>query len=239
MKFSVYAVSDKGGREKNEDSVLLKPMGERLVGVLADGLGAYGSGEIASQIVTGIFDDSSTNSESLGSSYIGQCLQLANQTILQQQTATCQMKTTAVVATVEQDRITLAHVGDSRGYYFKDGILCYQTPDHSIPYLAMLRGEITMDQIRFHEDRNRLIRAIGGCEQLRIDCKEISLRHTYHSAVLLCSDGFWEYVTETEMQTDLAKSETAKDWVGYLLVRAGRRFPPKHDNLSVAAVIIR
>jgi serine/threonine protein phosphatase PrpC len=58
-------------------------------------------------------------------------------------------------------------------------------------------------------------------------------------AFLLCSDGFWEYVKESEMICDLLKSETANNWLSYMLCRLGERVPKLHDNLSAIAIIVK
>ncbi|MDR1698968.1 MAG: hypothetical protein LBR75_04005, partial [Prevotellaceae bacterium] len=160
----------------------------------------------------------------------------ANRAVLNKQTSSCQMKSTAVLLLCRNNQAIIAHVGDSRGYYFSNGSILFQTIDHSVSQMAVLRGEITAAQIRFHEDRNRLLRALGGEENVHAEVSLIPSPLAPGDAFLLCSDGFWEYVTENEMAIDLTKSATPDEWLSYLTARIGKRISGKNDNLSAIAI---
>lgn len=223
-----------GGRPENEDTVLCRTIGDdRLCVVVADGLGGHGGGEQAS----------STAAEVICREWAGsadrekliELIQKANRRVLDIQTRTCSMKTTVTVLTVEERRAVWAHVGDSRLYHFLDGKLIFQTRDHSVAQIGVMLGEITVDQIRFHEDRNRVLRALGQDDDLKIECNEQSLEPGRH-AFLLCSDGFWEYVLESEMEQDLAQSTSPEDWLERMRRRLTERVPADNDNNTAAVV---
>lgn len=237
MRYQFECYTSKGGRNRNEDSLLAERLPDGLVAVVADGLGMHGAGEVASKVAAQeIADYCRKNPEPDKTSVAA--LDAANAAVLAVQTPACKMKSTAVLLLCKGNRAAIAHTGDSRGYYFHGGRLAFQTVDHSVSQLAVERGEITPAQIRFHEDRNRLLRALGG------DCTargEVAVFANVlpGDAFLLCSDGFWEYVTEPEMEADLAKSDTPPEWLSFLLARVGGRIDGKNDNLTAVAVFCR
>lgn len=159
----------------------------------------------------------------------------ANRAVLALQTRQCAMKTTLVLLTLEPGRAAWAHVGDSRLYHFVDGKLAFQTRDHSVAQIGVMLGEITLDEIRFHEDRSRVLRALGQDEELNVETREEPLGPGRH-AFLLCSDGFWEYVLEAEMEAALAEASDPEDWIARMRAYLQGRIPPGNDNNTAAAV---
>ena len=225
--------TDTGGRSCNEDSVSQRTVGEGLCLVLADGLGGHGggdraSGEVCHTLCEGFSGDANPDE-------LTDLLEIAHQHIRQMQTPQCAMKSTAVVLTLSGGKAAWAHVGDSRLYHFLNGQLVYQTRDHSASQLAVTLGDITPDQIRFHEDRSRILRALGQEGDLKVDAQGEFLSSGDH-AFLLCSDGFWEYVLEEEMEVDLQLAASPEDWLERMLQRLTRRRIPDHDNNTAALV---
>lgn len=230
----VASYSDIGGRACNEDAVRYVRQGdERLCLVLADGLGGHGGGEQAS----------GTAADMICSGWHGEAdrevltelLLAANRQVLAIQTPQCAMKTTVAALTLEPGRAVWAHAGDSRLYRFQDGALAFQTRDHSAAQIGVMLGQITPDQIRFHPDRNRVLRALGQDAELTVESAECPLPPGRH-AFLLCSDGFWEYVEEDEMTADLGAAESPEQWLEKMRGRLSGRVPENNDNNSAAAV---
>lgn len=230
---SYASYSDTGGRPCNEDSVRIINVGTGLCAVLADGLGGHGGGDAASEVtvetVSGGFNGTSSPS------VLTDLITDAHRRIITMQTPSCEMKSTVVVLTVDGNKINRAHVGDSRLYHFENGILIDQTRDHSASQIAVMLGQITPEQIRFHEDRSRLFRALGQPDDLSIDTAEETLKPGKH-AFLLCSDGFWEYVYESEMTKALAESSSPEQWIEKMREVHKTRIPPDNDNNTAAAV---
>ena len=83
-----------------------------------------------------------------------------------------------------------------------------------------------------------MLRALGGTEQVKPDIS-IEKGPAGPSAFLLCTDGFWEHVWETEMEADLAKSDSPARWLSYMAARIGKRMTGQNDNLSAVAVFIQ
>lgn len=162
----------------------------------------------------------------------------AGDRILQMQAGTgVNMKTTLAVAYISGGQLTLAHVGDSRIYLFGGGGILYQSTDHSASQLAVSVGEITAEQMRTHEDRNILTRALGMSERLRVDSVSLPCRQI--DAVLLCTDGFWEYIYETEMLDTLSHAASPDAWLGKMRGLLRGRIPTDGDNNTAITIMKR
>lgn len=232
LKFDHYTAV--GGREVNEDSLLaVKNNGVYLLAA-ADGLGGEGNGDIASQIVV----------RELKSAFMKDgfslhtAIQQANMAILREQKATGKkMKSTCAAALIGSDKTIVANVGDSRTYLFLDGKIVFQTRDHSAAQVAVAMGEITPEQIRVYEDRSILTRALGVDEELKIDVRVFENDEYDH--ILICSDGFWEYVTEAEMLRTLDPRRSLEKWLQKMRVIHDKKAPLKCDNNTAIAAVKR
>lgn len=227
-----------GNRPVNEDSFYCSIQGNRSAfAVLADGLGAHGGGSTASQIAVQSMSQWGSLDALPSEERILDCIRSANQEILSHQTETCQMRTTLVFLAIVENQAIWAHVGDSRLYHFTNGLLTDYTLDHSVPQIQVKTGEITRDEIRSSPNRNRLLRAVG-VEDLKSEIHEpITLAPGRH-AFLLCSDGFWEYVSDGEIWMDLQKSATPQDWINYLRCRGEMRKQGAIDNNTAIAIFL-
>ncbi len=234
MKFTAHSFSSKGGRTYNEDCVFLSNSSKQLVAVVADGLGGHGGGDVASKLVADILG--SCPKEGVTQELVAKYFEAANVAVLEKQTPACKMKSTAALLVLAEEETVVAHVGDTRCYYFYDEKVYSCTMDHSDSQLAVASGEITQTQVRFHEDRNKIYRALGGGEKIKPEIVVYGQGANVGDAFLLCTDGFWEYILEEEMEIDLTKSKTPEDWMSYMLARIGERINGKNDNLSAVAV---
>lgn len=233
---SYASYTDIGGRSYNEDFVdCRKADGEHMCIALADGLGGHGGGEIASkEAVSSILQGWRGIATPAA---LCDLVQEAHRKVVSLQTPSCKMKTTIVVLSIEPERAQWAHVGDSRLYHFIDGSLAFQTRDHSASQLAVLMGQIRADEIRFHEDRSRIFRALGQETGISVDAKEQKLLSGQH-AFLLCTDGFWEYVYEEEMEGELRASTSPRDWLERMKRCLDGRVGKDSDNDNNTAAAI-
>lgn len=226
--------TDQGGRPRNEDSASVRVLdATNACAVVADGLGGHGGGDAASREAVRVIMDGWTGGAD--SQALAALVQKAHKSILTMQTAVCRMKSTAAVLALAGDRMAWAYAGDTRIYHFADGALVWQTKDHSASRIAVSLGQITMDQIRFHEDRARLYRALGIEGELTTDGGEKKLERGRH-AFLLCSDGFWEYVFESEMERTLAAASGPEQWLDAMRSILDRRVPDDNDNNTAVAL---
>lgn len=236
---SIAKYSGLGGRPENEDSCNYVTNKGKLCAVVADGLGGEGKGGLASHTAMDAVLDSFKEKPADSPSDMSAWFSLANEKVMDMQTPECAMKTTLVVLQISKTVAMWGHVGDTRLYHFVDGAYAERTFDHSVSQMAVLRGEIKEEDIRGHVDRNRLLKAIGRDEGITAELSEITdLTDGAKHAFLLCTDGFWEYVLENEMEDTLRNAGSAKEWIDEMLGILKSRAKPDHDNNTAIAVII-
>ena len=239
MKFVTQAYTSVGGRNNNEDYC----MHAGSVWLVADGLGGHDCGEVASKTASDAVKSFTANvPETLDDSLMSEIIQTANMAVINKQKSNKElesMRTTVVFAITNGTSLRYANVGDSRFYYFKQGRIECISEDHSVSAASVKLGELAYEDIRNDPDRNKLSKVLGEKENLsvRIPDKEFTLQEG--DAFLLCSDGFWEYVYETEMETDLAKSTNPKEWINYMAKRIVLKTHNNgNDNFTAIAVMI-
>ncbi len=242
MKYKVALISNKGGRNKNEDYAGYLQLGKNGCYVVADGLGGHYGGDLAAKTacagVLEAFKKQPGFTADFLESYLnsaGRAMESLKKKIGRENTA----KTTLVILLAGNNNATWAHVGDSRLYHFKSGRLVFQTRDHSLPQYLADSGEITADQIRFHEDRNRLLKVFDSNDISSFTMLGKIIEVNQNDAFLLCSDGFWDYVHENEMAKDLEISTSPERWLSSMEERLLKRVEGKHDNYTALAVTAR
>lgn len=236
LEITYDTLSLQGGREINEDYL---GCCKNHVFVLCDGLGGHGSGEVASKFVVeqilSCYEEQGLSME--------ESIQYAQDALLKKQeeeNAKNSMKTTVTCLEILDGRAKFAHVGDSRVYLFENAKYKLRSLDHSIPQLLVQRGMIKEKDIRYHEDRSRLLCAMGtewsAPKYQVIDQIEVNQGTTF----LLCSDGFWELIDEKKMSSTLKKSKSPSEWLTAMekiILENGEG--TNMDNYSAIAVFIR
>ena len=231
-------ITSVGGRSRNEDTVWTEWSPEGFLGIVADGLGGHGGGQIASREAAASFAEDYLQKRLLTREQFETAFEKAGKRVEKKQSPQCSMKTTSVILTVENRTARWAHTGDSRLYHFFENRLVSQTMDHSVSQMAVLMGEITPDQIRFHEDRNRVLRALGSENWEPTIAPAIPVDDGFH-AFLLCTDGFWEYVYEKEMEETLRYAANPDEWLGRMEKLLLGRVKANNDNYTALAVFIK
>lgn len=237
MKIETAQISHIGGRAHNDDTASILEKDGTYVYV-GDGLGGYAGGAQASQAASGALLALAEKGGMVDKSAMTGAAEAADKAVqdLQAQTGG-DMKTTQVFLAIEGGKAMWMHTGDSRLYYFHGGTLQTQTVDHSVSQLAVLMGQITQREIRFHPDRNRVLRALGA-RDVRATVSD-SLNVQAGDAFLLCTDGFWEYVYEEEMEQTLANAGDPASWLDAMTDILRTRIPHNTDNYTAAAVICK
>jgi PPM family protein phosphatase len=237
--FETAWLSSAGGREHNEDSCGFLMKEETGCWVLCDGLGGHHGGEVASRLAVDAALRSFEDDPSVSVSAIGAHIERANAAVLDRQRREPElagMRTTVVMLLASPGAAMWAHSGDSRLYWFQGGRLREQTSDHSVPQRLADAGEIAPEQIRFHEDRNRLLRSLGARPEAGATFETMPDAPQPGDVFLLTSDGFWELVNEDEMELDLAAASHPEDWLERMESRIRERNTGDHDNYSAIAV---
>jgi len=243
MRFNVFQVSRKGGREKNEDRMGYCYTRDAGLFALADGMGGHPEGEVAAQLtlhtLAALFQRQAKPRLPDPHSYLFDGISIAHQQLLNYSRDKHLSDTprTTVVACVLQDGVShWAHCGDSRLYLVRGGKLIARTRDHSYLELqeALARhGSMEMPGVsRFN--RNVLFTCLGSPGKPMIDIQG-PIRHEPGDRVLLCSDGLWGSLGDDEIVALLSHLPLSVA-VPELVEQALRKGGPRCDNTTVLAV---
>ncbi len=240
MKITYAVCTFPGNRDYNEDYAMVKQtrLGECFI--VADGLGGHGKGEVASKFVceTAI---SFCENDGLPEDIYGM-FDIAQEELLKKQKeehAEDGMKTTMNIVTIDDELIRWGHVGDTRTYYFKKKKMVSRTKDHSVPQMMVTMGEIKEKDIRHHVDRNRLLRVMGITWNKPQYVVEEAIKTESKQAFLMCTDGFWEYIEDKDMEKSLKKSKSVQEWLDSMISIVQKNGQGKDmDNYTAIAVWI-
>src|SRR5579864_3296029 len=237
MDMEYGARSDTGRvRENNEDSFRLAP--ELNLFILSDGMGGQASGEVASRLVTEIILAHCREGESnpalpiFGESLVGasefsnrlaSAVRLANRAVheaARNNSGHSGMGATVVAVWLLEDRMTLAHVGDSRAYRLRNGELEQLTDDHSFIAEQVRQGMMTEEEASNSNLQNVLLRALGVEPDVEPDVDEHLLMEG--DTVLLCSDGLTRELSDAQIAALLGDSEDAQQCADRLIDAANQ-----------------
>ncbi len=234
-------LSRHGGRRTNQDFCDYRTASGATCWVIADGLGGHAGGEVASRLAGEHILESFRADPAISRDRLTGWLESANRALHETQQSKPElhgMRTTVVVLVSDGQGALWAHLGDSRLYHFRAGAVHCQTRDHSVPQAMAAAGEITSAEIRFHVDRNRLLRSLGDPARFRPAVRDGAEPIEGGDAFLLCTDGFWELVTEEEMMGELAGSRTPGEWLAAMERRVRAAMSGEDDNYSAIAVFV-
>ena len=236
MKFSVFQVSRKGGREKNEDRMGYCYTRESGLFVLADGMGGHPEGEVAAQLalqtVSALYQKEARPLVKDIAGFLVSALMAAHYQIIRYATEKGMLdtpRTTLVAAIVQGTSATWIHCGDSRLYLVRDGQLLTRTRDHS--YLEHKNaGVVKLSTI----SRNVLFTCLGSPSKPVFD---VTGPITLHQGdkILLCSDGLWGSLSDNDIVHQLSQ-QSVSDAVPELVERALRSGGEHSDNVTVIAM---
>jgi len=239
VKFLTESLSKIGGRRSNQDYCDFISLKKGHCWVVADGLGGHKGGEIASRLGAEEIVRQFTQYPDCSLSAIKGYIESAQNAIRLEQKANIElatMRTTIAVLISDNKKVLWGHVGDTRLYFFRSGKIIFQSRDHSVPQALADTGEIAPEQIRFHEDRNRLLRALGSDGELRPTFQEKKETIKHKDAFLLCTDGFWEYVSEAQMENALKDSSSPDVWLKSMEQFLLGKAQGEYDNYSAIAI---
>ena len=248
-KLQFVARTDVGRvRDHNEDFVTEnETMG---FAVLADGMGGLNAGEVASSMTVHLLIDALVeyrNGSSLIAAEINssdsdlpaevqvlrKVVEKANDSVfhVSQTQPQCQgMGTTVVAAYYYNDKVSVAHIGDSRMYRFRAGVLEQMTKDHSFVQELIDKGLFTKEEARVSSKKNVVTRALGVAPHVDVEVHEHAVEEG--DVYLMCSDGLHDLVKDQDIENSMIElSSNLNELAGYLInlanVSGGK------DNISV------
>ncbi len=238
LELQPFGATDPGKvRQNNEDALLVGDGGDETLFVVADGVGGFEAGEVASSIAVDVLRNLGPDDSFEGA------IEEANRRILaagRGDDRLSGMSTTVVAARFGGSRrepvVEIAHVGDSRAYLFRDGELKPVTEDHSLVAELVRSGDLTPEQAFEHPQKNLITRALGTEDGVTVDTKVLPVE--VGDRFVLCSDGLTDMVREEGMKEILGRHPedpegAVRDLLAAALEAGG------NDNITVVVVDVK
>jgi PPM family protein phosphatase len=235
LRVARYAKRSDTGRQRkaNEDAFFARSP----LFAVADGMGGAQAGEVASGLAIGVLDGGLPGGAGSVEQRLADAVRVANEDIhrrSQDEPALEGMGTTFTVAYLGEEELTVAHVGDSRAYRWRDGALEQLTDDHSLVGELVREGRLTPEEAEEHPQRSIITRALGPAPEVEVDT------HTWKAepgdVYLLCSDGLTSMVHEAGIAAVLAAHPDLDD-AAWALVDAANDAGGR-DNITVVLFLV-
>lgn len=247
MNLTAAGKTDRGlVRANNEDEFYLDEKQGLLV--VADGMGGHASGEIASKLAVNVIRDyfqgpqkligNSNPAYSLATNKLNCAIRLANQAVYEVAQSSPVLKgmgTTIVAVLLTGNKLSIAHIGDSRAYLIRAGLIDQLTDDHSMVNEQVRRDIITREEAAQSEMKNILTKALGIRAEMEADLDELTIFGD--DIIFLCSDGLSNMVADEDVLDIISFAENP----GYAcdsLIKAANQKGGK-DNITVVIGYVR
>lgn len=241
MRFA--AGTDRGlVRDGNEDSYKIIPGSSQnpYVYIIADGMGGHNCGEVASRMAVDYIsncverDGSRLFSSQDSTEEIRRLVESTNTTVFEtslQKPEASGMGTTLIMAVISGEKVTVAHVGDSRLYLVRDEVIRQITEDHTYIWELIKNGSLTKEEAEFHPRRHVITRAIGASPDLEVDMLDLEIEK--EDIILLCTDGLTNMICDDEIYRILKANEPEAACEG--LIEAAKNSGGE-DNITVIVI---
>jgi serine/threonine protein phosphatase PrpC len=243
MHFEFFSLTDTGRvRTNNEDSISLDE--SCAVAVLADGMGGYAAGEVASGMACDFIktelgrwlrEAAENASDADVKRAMDICVDNANRAIFSAANSNpiyAGMGTTLVLAVCRPGRLMMGHIGDSRGYRWRGGVLQQITKDHSLLQEQIDAGILSVEQAQFAANKNLVTRAVGVEDFALLEVHQHDLQSD--DVILMCSDGLSDMLRDAQI-ADVMAAHTQLPDMGAALVAAANEAGGR-DNIAVVLV---
>jgi len=245
----VFGLTDIGQlRSQNQDAIFfhktqIGPLPNLFI--VADGMGGHKAGEIAStkaiEFLKKYICDFKVPEIVLPENYLDllvTAVQDTNRKVCEMGENNPEMQgmgTTLTACVITDDKIMIAHVGDSRAYSFANGKLNQLTNDHSYVEQMVQSGQLTAAEALTHPKRNMLTRVLGMSESFEVDGLTLPLKGI--ESVLLCSDGLTNMLKDSLIESIVSGTDFVEHRTKFLIEEANSR--GGHDNISAVLIDIR
>ncbi len=234
MRFSTWQFTNPGGREPNEDSVGSFSNGKNHAWIAADGLGGHSHGEQASEEAAKTIGKMIADCQAIDEGFVKESFRMMNENVEELHGPL----STAVCSFSDGETLWYANNGDSRFIFIRNKEVILRTNDHSVAFLAYKTGQISYEEIPTHPSQNRLFHCLGN---------ELDFPGEFYpevkiepgDAFLLCTDGFWELIKESEIIRALNIAPSAKEWMETMVEIIKTRLLPTSDNYTAVCIIVQ
>ena len=241
-----YGLTDVGRKRKHNEDAFALELSDGLF-IVADGMGGHAAGEVAARITVetiGEFISATRQKEEatwpfkydhsldFNSNRLAIAIEKANERVMAAVAAQPWLKgmgTTVVAGLLNEKILSLAHVGDSRAYLYRDDRLQRLTDDHSWVHEQVAAGILTEDEAKTHPLKNVVTRALGGGSTVAADLQELPF--SAKDRFLFCSDGLTTMLSDEEIEEVVAKHEDPQDLCRALVDLANEKGGV--DNITV------
>lgn len=245
VRVSWAQVNDIGMRAENEDHLGMARHGELACFVVADGTGGHVGGAIASQLVVDAVLGAFCAAPACDVATVRAGVDAASASVVQARRADAslaEMSSTVAALVVDEaaGEAVWAHLGDSRVYLFRANRLHTATADHSLARQLVDHGYPGDGDLRTHPQRHILLAAVGAENDTRASTGAARLRAG--DAILLCSDGLWEWIDEMQMEAALDATADSDDWLSTMCAvatAAAATTIKVRDNFSACALRVQ
>lgn len=246
-----FGQTDVGRKRKHNEDAYSLDVEEGLF-IVADGMGGHAAGEVASKITVetiGEFIAATRLKEEatwpfkynhdldFNSNRLAVAIEKANERVMAAVAAQPWLKgmgTTVVAGLLNEKTLSLAHVGDSRAYLFRDGQLTCMTDDHSWVHEQVAAGILTEEEAKSHPLKNVVTRALGGGPSVVADLKELAF--SPGDRFLFCSDGLTTMLSDEEIRDTIEPEKDPQMLCRRLVSMANERGGV--DNITVVVVCV-
>ena len=241
MKLDIAVLSRRGGHARNEDACGYWTSDDYCCWVVSDGAGGHGGGDVASRTVVSNIVREFASGPSVTGEAIETLVRGANRAVLVKQKLQREfqeMRATVAVLLLDRTRECLlwGTIGDTRVYGFRNGVVQFQTRDHSVMQSMLSDGDYAAAALRQHPARSVLMHALGADQRLPCPVTHPPLFLRDGDAMLLCTDGLWAPVDESAMEQCLSTAANAEHWLALLEGEILRSGSSRLDNYSAIAI---
>ena len=235
-----------GARLTNQDAIAYASEDDLSCFVIADGTGGHEGGEIAANLVTSGVIEKFKQEASFSTRALHSYVTWAIKQVSKSQEKDLKLRdmstTIAAILIDHHNRNALwAHLGDTRIYLFRNDRIVSISKDHSLAQRLVDAGAADYSKIRLHPQRSVLFAAVGAQGDINPEISQEEVALQVGDALILCSDGFWEWVEDHEMEQSLTNTQSSSEWLSNMNAIAEQKIGDKsinRDNFSIYAIRI-
>ena len=236
-------LSGQGARTYNEDACGYWTSPTASCFIVCDGAGGHGGGDVASETAVRTLLSAFSSAPSLDGPHVAGLIAQTDSAIRYGQKLSGSLSkmsatVTALFIDARAQRAQWSHLGDTRLYHIRRRDCRCMTKDHSVVQSFVDAGVIEAHEVRHHARRNLLFAALGMGDGTAPEALDAAFQIEDGDAFLICTDGFWEAVDETEMVDCLTRSDSAEEWLVQMEQLILERAGDTQDNYSGLALWI-
>jgi PPM family protein phosphatase len=245
-KYGLLALRTRiGGRKENQDSLGFFETNHGLLIVVCDGMGGAKGGSTASKLaIETIFEQVGKTQQHEPEQILTEAIKQANQILYLTGNSNPDLQgmgTTVAALLINEEKATVAHVGDSRVYQLRGSQKVFRTFDHSMVFELVKRGTLTEEQARLSAESNVILRALGTKPDVEIELSR-NIPYMEGDRFLLCSDGISGAMPEKELLKLIRKKKSvdiAAESIAHEVDLIGINNGGNHDNLTAALIELK